>query len=177
MGDPLLIVPEGLGSTASRLGSSHELAVGGSVRVGDVAITAVEARHGRWPRHPRATTVGYLIDGPSRVYFAGDTSLFPGMADLSGSVDVALLPIGSWGPHLAPWHLGPRGAARVADMLRAPAVVPIHWGTFYPNGLHRVWPDPLTAPAARFLRLAKALAPDAEVRLLRPGESTSFEPR
>ena len=40
------------------------------------------------------------------MYFAGDTSAFPGLRALAGRVDVALLPIGSWGPHSAPWHLG-----------------------------------------------------------------------
>lgn len=174
-GEPLLIVPDGLGATAARLGPAHELAVGRSTTVGGVHITAVEARHGRWPRHPRATTVGYLITGRHRVYFAGDTSKFDGIADLAGAADIALLPIGSWGPHGAPWHLGPTGAAEVAAMLRVANVVPIHWGTFYPAGLHRVWPDPLARPARRFVRRAAELAPDTEVRVLQPGDATSFQ--
>lgn len=174
-GRPMLIVPDGLGTTARRLGPTRELTIGQTARLDGVSITAVEARHGRWPRHPRAATVGYLVEGPTRIYFAGDTSLFAGLADLAGRADVALLPIGSWGPHAAPWHLGPRGAAQVAAMLEVRAVVPIHWGTFYPAGLERVWPEPLARPARRFVRQASELAPGAEVRLLQPGEATSFE--
>jgi L-ascorbate metabolism protein UlaG (beta-lactamase superfamily) len=136
---------------------------------------AVPARHGRWPRHPNAITLGYLVEGSPSVYFAGDTSAFVGLRALAGRVDVALLPIGSWGPHSAPWHLGPRGAARLADMIGAQVVVPIHWGTLYPAGLARVWGGPLDAPAERFRTACAALAPATELRMLALGERALVE--
>ena len=47
-----------------------------------------------------ASAVGYVVRGSRSVYFAGDTDLFPAMAELAGSVDIALLPVGGWGPGL-----------------------------------------------------------------------------
>jgi L-ascorbate metabolism protein UlaG (beta-lactamase superfamily) len=173
LGDPLVIVPTGLGRVVERMGfRAHELVPDQLVRLGPLAVTAVEARHGRWPRHPGAITLGYLIGGSARVYFAGDTSLFAGLRRLAGRVDVALLPIGSWGPQRAPWHLGPFGAARLAGAIGTRVVVPIHWGTLYPAGLGRVWRSPLDDPAHRFLVACAALAPATEARVLHPGEST-----
>lgn len=172
-GDPLMIVPMGLGRVVERLGyPAHELAPDERTEVGGVGVVAVPARHGRWPRHPSAITLGYLIEGPPSVYFAGDTSAFAGLRPLAGRVDAALLPIGSWGPHSAPWHLGPRGAARLAEMIGARIVVPIHWGTLYPAGLARVWRGPSDAPAVRFRAACAALAPATELRMLAPGETT-----
>jgi L-ascorbate metabolism protein UlaG (beta-lactamase superfamily) len=176
-GDPLLVVPTGLGRVVERMGfATRELAAGEHTDVGGVTVTAVPARHGRWPRHPSAITLGYLLDGPPSVYFAGDTSSFPGLRRLAGRVDVALLPIGSWGPHAAPWHMGPRGAARVAATIEARVVVPIHWGTLYPAGLARVWSGPLDRPAIRFRAACAELAPATELRLLSPGEATTVGP-
>jgi L-ascorbate metabolism protein UlaG (beta-lactamase superfamily) len=64
-------------------------------------------------------------------YFAGDTDLFDGMAELA-PLDVALVPIWGWGPGLGPGHLDPPGAARAVALLKPRVVVPIHWGTYFP---------------------------------------------
>ncbi len=176
VGDPLVVVPTGLGAAVERMGfAAREMEADGQTTIGSVGVTAVPAHHGRWPRHPAATTLGYLVEGARSVYFAGDTSMFHGLRRLAGRVDVALLPIGSWGPHRAPWHLGPRGAARLAGSIGARVVVPIHWGTLYPAGLARVWSGPIDAPGRRFRAAAAELAPRTEVRLLRPGEGTTVE--
>lgn len=175
-GDPLMLVPTGLGRVVEKAGlTARELAVDERTEVGGMGITAVPARHGRWPRHPSAIAVGYLVEGPPSVYFAGDTSSFAALGRLAGQVDVALLPIGSWGPHAAPWHLGPRGAARLAARIGARVVVPIHWGTLYPAGLARIWPGPLEQPAVRFRAACATLAPGADLRVLSPGETTTVE--
>jgi L-ascorbate metabolism protein UlaG (beta-lactamase superfamily) len=175
-GDPLLVVPPGLGKVVKRMGlRARELATDERAEIGGVGVTAVPAHHGRWPRYPAAGVVGYLVEGAPSVYFAGDTSAFAGLRALAGRVDVALLPIGSWGPHSAPWHLGPRGAARLADMIGARVVVPIHWGTLYPAGLARVWGGPQERPAVRFRTACESLAPATELRILHPGESTVVE--
>ncbi len=170
-----LLVPLGLGGAALRLGRPvEEVGVGDSIRVGRVKVTAVPALHLRWPLRPRALTIGFLIEGSSGIYFAGDTRFFSSMADLAGRVDVALLPVGRWGPHPGPDRLGPASAARAAVAVGASVAIPIHWGTFYPAGFWRIWPRPLREPAARFAAELAAMAPDISVRVLEPGVSTQI---
>jgi L-ascorbate metabolism protein UlaG (beta-lactamase superfamily) len=104
------------------------------------------------------------------VWFAGDTGRFPEMRELRGAVDLALLPVWTWGPHLGPGHLGPEDAAAVVAEIGAGAAVPIHWGTLYPRRLHRVWTRPLMEPGDRFAAAAARVAPGTDVHVLRPGE-------
>ena len=178
-GDPLVIAPRGLGGRIRRLGlRAREVVVDEIVTLAPGwTVTAVPARHWRWPGAPTAATIGYLVEGPGRrgIYFAGDTSRFGGLRELGGRVDLALLPVGSWGPHRTPGHLTPRSAALLAQEIGARVAVPIHWGTLYPAGLHRVAGARLTEPARRFASWAKRLAPDLEVRVLEPGAATSVE--
>ena len=93
-----------------------------------------------------------MIEGDGRrVYFAGDTDLFDGMADLA-PVDVALLPIWGWGPTMGPGHMDPARAAQAAALLRARLAIPIHWGTYYPIHLGLQGPAGVSRDAARALR-------------------------
>ena len=175
-GSPTLVVPRGLGARARQGGPPREvieLGAGGSVEVAGLSIHAVPARHWISPGAPRAQPVGFVLDAGPRVYFAGDTGRYPAMRDVAGDVDLALLPVWTWGPHLGPGHLGPRAAAEVARDIGASAVVPIHWGTLYPRHLHRVYRRPLDEPGDRFAAHARRLAPDVDVRVMRPGESTT----
>lgn len=178
-GDPLVIVPRGLGGAVRRSGlRAREVSVGETVTLmANWTISAVPARHWRWPGAPRAAAIGYLIEGPGTrgIYFAGDTAPYPTMAGFASRVDVALLPVGSWGPHLGPGHLTPRSAATVAAELGARLVVPIHWGTLYPPRFERWFGDRLTQPAVRFAEWADRLAPGLEVRALDVGGSTRLD--
>lgn len=172
-GDPLVVVPHGLGRAAQRTGRRvRALHVGESHELGDWTITAVPARHLRWPFEARARAVGYLLEGPASLYFAGDTGFFPGMADLRGRADIALLPIGRWGPHTGPGHLDADGAAAVAALISARVVVPIHWGTLYPRGLDRAYRSPLDRPAVEFGAAMARRAPECDARILVPGEAS-----
>lgn len=177
-GRPTVIVPRGLGARARRAvrGEVIEVVRGDRLDVANVAVEAVEARHWQTPGAPRAQPIGYTLDLGTRVYFAGDTGPFEAMHDLAGAVDVALLPVWTWGPHLGPGHLGPRSAAAVARDIGPAVAVPIHWGTLYPTQLHRLWRGPLREPGDRFAEHARRLAPDIDVRVLRPGESTDVTP-
>ncbi len=174
---PVLAAP-GSGKPLERQGfvAVSELAPGESSRVGDVVVTATEAKHpggGRFER--RSEAVGFLLTGRRRqIYFAGDTDLFDGMAELGGELDLALLPIWGWGPSLGPGHLDPERAARAAALLSPRIAVPIHWGTLYPLGLARLRPDPLRLPPREFETWMRALAPQVEARVLAPGEETSL---
>ena len=170
---PILAPPGAALFLAQRgFGAVRELGPRGSAEVGALTVSAVEAVHGgRGSRG--AGAVGFLVEGSRRIYFAGDTDLFPGMAEL-GPVDVALLPIWGWGPNLGPGHMNPERAARAAALIEPRVVVPIHWGTLYPWRLERVRPGPLTGPPRAFAYWLQRLAPQVELRVLEPGESTSL---
>lgn len=178
-GRPVLVVPRGLGRSAGRFapGEVVEVEAGETVEAAGVRVGAVPARHWITPGAPRARPLGYVLDAGPRVWFAGDTGRFGELPALVGSVDVALLPVWTWGPHLGPGHLGPRSAAEVARDVGPAVAIPIHWATLYPRRLHRVWATPLAEPGDRFAAHVRELAPATEVHVLRPGEATTVKLR
>ena len=145
-----VIAPRGCGMLLRRSGIRDvvEVDAGDRVAVGGISVEAVRAVHDgrRYPIGRRLAALGYLLEGPVRVYFAGDTDLFPEMAALAGRVDVAALPVWGWGPRLPPGHLDPESAAHAASLVRPRIAVPIHWGTLTALGAQRGL-DPLEAPA------------------------------
>ena len=175
-----LVVPRGLGALLRRrrFDSVLEVDEGERVTIGAVGVEATHAEHDArrsqlGPVGPLIRSLGYVVAGSHRVYFAGDTDLFEGMAALSDGLDVALVPIWGWGPDLGRGkHLDPEGAAEALALLRPRIAVPIHWGTYHPLhlGLREV-PAFLHEPPERFLAAAATAAPDVEVRVLQPGES------
>jgi L-ascorbate metabolism protein UlaG (beta-lactamase superfamily) len=174
LGRPVTVVPRGLGGAVPP-GAAREVIetfAGDRFDIDRVTIRAVPARHWISPGSPRAQPLGYVVDAGTRIYFAGDTGRTRAMLDLERALDVALLPVWTWGPHLGPGHLGPRSAAEVLREIRPRIAVPIHWGTLYPRRLHRVWRSPLDEPGDRFARHASRIAPDVDVRVLRPGDAT-----
>jgi L-ascorbate metabolism protein UlaG (beta-lactamase superfamily) len=186
-GDPLVIVPGGLGRAARRAGRSVREVVAGEVvelsprgaarsDAGPVRVTIVHARHWRWPLQPRARCVGYLVEGSLGIYFAGDTALFPRMDRIAGRVAVALLPVGRWGPHRGPDRLTPASAVEAMRRVGAQAAIPIHWGTLHPPGLA---PGRRGSPAAdagaRFATAGAELELGLDIRVLQPGEATDFD--
>ena len=176
--DTPLIVPRGAGRLLRRSGFANvtELSTGQSVDVAGVRVTATPAAHSgfRPPFGPNAEAVGYLLEeADERVYFAGDTDIFPAMADLAG-IDLALLPVWGWGPRLGPGHMDPRRAAEALSVLRPRAVVPIHWGTLWPMGMGRVAPHQLQRPPLDFARFAAETAPEVTVLVTPPGETVAI---
>lgn len=176
--DTPLLVPAGAGAWLRRRGfpSVTELGVGEVGNVGTLAVTALEARHDgrRWPRGPRAETLGYLVRGRRAIYFAGDTELIEELPSLLPALDVALLPVGGWGPKLGPGHMDPRDAARAAALLKPGLAIPVHWGTLLPIGLARRHRAGLAEPPRLFAQNVARLAPGVEVRILAPGEETTL---
>ena len=171
---PRVIAPRGAGDMIRALGLTvDELETGGSADLEGLRVEAVPATHDsrRLPlRGPRAEPLGFVIGGSPSVYFAGDTDVFPEMEQFA-PVGVALLPVAGWGPTLGPGHMNPERAARAVGLLRARVAVPIHWGTLHPRLTRRgEW---FSSPGEEFAAQVRAVAPDAEVRVLRPGESTS----
>lgn len=175
-GSPTVVVPRGLGARVRRVlrGDVIEMAAGESAVIGGVTVEAVPASHWISPGAPRAQPVGYVVDAGPRIYFAGDTGPFQGLGGVLAGVDVALLPVWTWGPHRGPGHLGPRSAAEALAAAGPTVAVPIHWGTLYPRRLDRVWSRPLHEPGDRFADHAGRLAPATRVEVLRPGEAISL---
>ncbi|OIJ67860.1 MBL fold metallo-hydrolase [Streptomyces mangrovisoli] len=156
----------------------EEVAPGDQRRIGDLLVRVVPARHDgrRLPVGPhRSPALGYVVQGEARTYFAGDTGLFEEMADEVGPVDLALLPVGGWGPYLGEGHLDAGRAAQALARLAPGSAVPVHYGTYWPIGLDAVRPHEFHAPGEEFVRLAAERAPSVAVHRLGHGESVRLE--
>jgi L-ascorbate metabolism protein UlaG (beta-lactamase superfamily) len=145
-----------------------EAEAGTTVRVGNLDVLAIPARHEgrRKPTDRRLPTIGFVVG--SRVSFYGDTDVFSEMADLAGTIDVALLPVWGWGPRVGPGHMNPSRAARAAALIRPRIAVPIHWGTLMRPGVW--WRHDTALPTRQFSELVEQQASEVTVQVLAPGE-------
>ncbi|MGD0941937.1 MAG: metal-dependent hydrolase [Terracidiphilus sp.] len=106
--------------------------LGGTVQLGDVAVTMVDAKHSSGVQDERGShylgvAVGFVltIAGGPVLYHAGDTAVFGDMRLISElyQPEVAILPIGGH------FTMGPKEAAVAVRLLGANTVLPIHFGT------------------------------------------------
>jgi L-ascorbate metabolism protein UlaG (beta-lactamase superfamily) len=150
-------------------------AVGGA----EVTVRLTPAVHDArpMPHRPNAAS-GHLVRGPSGiVWLAGDTELFDGMEDLAhlagGPIDLALVPIGGWGPRLSPGHMGPVEAAIACRRVGARHAIPVHWKTLHiPAG--QVWPAGwMDAGGPAFAAALAQEAPHCRGIALNVGDSVS----
>lgn len=106
------------------------------VRLEGFVVTAVPAAHNTIERDAagRSRFLGYVINvGTWTVYHAGDTVLFPGMAErLAGfKPDVALLPINGDRPERkVAGNLNGAEAAALAKAIGARVAIPMHYDMF-----------------------------------------------
>jgi L-ascorbate metabolism protein UlaG (beta-lactamase superfamily) len=179
-----IVVPRGAGHWLAKRGfpNVEELSPGETLTDGDLRVTATEAVHSghRWgPRlthGPQSPALGHLLEaGDVRVYSAGDTDLFDGMADFA-PLDVALLPVWGWGPNLGPGHLTPERAAEAAKLLQAEVIIPVHWGTLAVPGIHRTarMRKLLVEPPRTFAAEVFKAGLPTEVLLTRPGAEVAL---
>ena len=148
--------------------------VGDEVDVRGVTVRATPADHDSERfMGVRTEALGYAVVGSRRLFFAGDTDLFPELEGLVDDLDVALIPIWGWGPTLGRGrHLDPEKAAEAVRLLNPRIAIPIHWGTYAP--LHmaiRRAPEFVRSPPGAFELAARRVAPGVEVRVLEPGAS------
>ena len=179
--DTPMFVPAGAGPWMGSAGFTHvrEMAVGDSVDIGGVLVRAVPAVHSgyRPPLGPTAPPLGFVVRGSRSIYFAGDTDLFDGMGRLGEPIDLALIPVWGWGPTLGRGlHLDPLRAAQSLRLIRPRAAVPIHWGTYWPHALGRVFPERLVEPPAAFVEYAAELAPDVQTAPTAVGDVVEWQP-
>jgi L-ascorbate metabolism protein UlaG (beta-lactamase superfamily) len=172
----VLIAPVGsrrlLTPIAARGVKLWEVAPGDLVEFGGLQVRVLAADHdGR--RHPgsphRGPALGYLVEGCRRCWYPGDTGTQIALDELA-NVDIALMPVGGWGPTLDRGHLDAEQAAYVVRRTQPDSAVPVHWGTWWPIGLPQR-PELIDLPAEAFARHIARLAPSTSVHVLRHGQS------
>lgn len=147
----------------------------------DVRIRLVHAVHHSRPMpHRPNDAYGHLVrTSTTRVWIAGDTSWYARMADLpvlaGGPIDLAVVPIGGWGPRLSAGHMDPELAARACATVGARVAVPYHWGTFHVPSQRNVPPGWMDRPGPAFVAACARRAPDCEAVVLAPGESREWQ--
>ncbi|HEM46256.1 MAG TPA: MBL fold metallo-hydrolase [Alphaproteobacteria bacterium] len=173
--DTRLIVPHGADRMLRRKGFTHaeELRRHETLSIRGVTVQAIPAVHSdfRWPFGPVARSIGFLLCGSRKIYFAGDTDIFQDMEALHHRLDTAILPVWGWGPWLGHGHLTPARAAIALRLLRPRRAIPIHWGTYCPVGLCLRTPRFITSPPREFARISAGMAPDVRIDVLQPGET------
>jgi L-ascorbate metabolism protein UlaG (beta-lactamase superfamily) len=169
-----IVVPRGAAHLMGRLGARTviEAEPGDRLRLANADIDVLPALHDG-KRHPlsrrAAPALGFRVevDGES-FWYPGDTGTHAAMDDVA-AVDLAIVPIGGWGPTLGEDHMGPEAAAEAVSRVGARWTVPVHYGTFWPMGLQRVHPSNhrrlFTTPSARFLA-AMRVAPTQAVAVV-----------
>ena len=151
----------------------HELDWNESVELPGVRFTATPAQHfsGRGMGDRNATLwASWVIEtSHHKLFFSGDTGLFPELADIGrkhGPFDLTMLEIGAYHPAWGTIHLGPENALLAHDMLQGRMLLPVHWGTF-DLALH-TWEQ----PAEELYRLAA----ERSTHIITPGLGAPIEP-
>lgn len=141
-------------------------------KVGGVEVTVTPSRHfsGRSPvMADRNATLwaGFAMVGTDhRVYYTGDTGMFPGFSEIGqrlGPFDATLVEIGAYHRLWADLHLGPEQAVEAVRDARGGLLIPVHWATF-DLAMHS-WVEP-----AERLIIAAAKR-DVSLAIPRPGQS------
>ena len=138
---------------------------------GDLTLWATPARHasGRVLLVDDGATLwaGYAFLGARhRVYYSGDTGLFPDLrtiGDRLGPFDLTMIEIGQYDQSWPDWHLGPEQAVEAHRRVRGAVMLPVHWGLFALAS--HGWTEPIERV------LAAARDTGAVVISPRPGQS------
>lgn len=140
-----MIVPRGalLAVPGLRTLNVVEASPGETVALSGVVVEVLAAHHdGRrhnFSRHA-APALGFRVTAGDRSFwYSGDTGWHDGLARVP-SVDLAVVPIGGWGPTLGPGHLDPEQAARAVALVGAVWSLPVHYGTYWPVAMRAIDP-------------------------------------
>ncbi len=173
---PLFAVPLGVGEHLEKWGVKTEKIIErdwwGDVKAGKLTLTATPARHfsGRsivTINLNETLWCGWSVAGPKhRVYYSGDTAMFPGFSKIGkrlGPFDLTLIESGAYNSMWPDVHIGPEQAVQAHLMVKGKELMPVHWGTF-DLAMHN-W----TEPAERLMAAAKKHG--ISLQIPRPGES------
>lgn len=120
-----------------------------STTIDSLSITLTPARHasGRFGFFGNDETLwgGFAIrSAQHRVYYSGDTGLFPGMNDIGarlGPFDVTMIETGQYHRSWPDWHIGPEQAVNANPRVQGKTMIPVHWG-LYTLAMH-AWTEPV----------------------------------
>ena len=138
--------------------------------VAGIRFTATPSQHfsgrGLTSRN-RTLWASWVIESERhKVFFSGDTGLFPGMAEIGeklGPFDVTMIEVGQYHRAWPDWHIGPEQALIAHRMVRGKVFFPIHWGLF--ELAAHGWTEPMERA------LAAAEKSGAVIVSARPGRS------
>jgi len=104
--------------------TKKEMKIGKKIVFDGIEIEPIEAYNINKEFHPRGLGVGYLIKiNGKTIYHAGDTDFIPEMKNLTGKVDLALLPIGGT------YTMNIKEAVEAVKTIKPEFVIPMHYGT------------------------------------------------
>ncbi len=134
--------------------------IGGEIIFEGIGIIMTEAQHSA----QAGSSTGYIVrlPGGATIYYAGNTGIF-GSMQVYGDIypmHVALLPVGGVSA------MDAYQAAQSLRLLRPARVIPMRFGTF----------PYLAQDADLFVKLAKQVAPEVGVEVLKPGQSYILKP-
>ena len=138
-------------------------------KVGSLQIVCTPARHasGRilWDKDATLWAGFALIGEQHRVYYSGDTGLFPAMKQIGerlGPFDLTLIETGQYNRAWPDWHIGPEQAVTAHGWVKGARMLPVHWGLF--QLAYHAWTEPVERSlAAATVQLVPLLTP-------KPGE-------
>ena len=182
-GDVPIVVPRGGEALLRGVGAHRVRPVdpGDVLELGGATVRVLAATHdgGRGP-HTKITgpPLGFRVDAADRSFwFPGDTELRDDMRGI-GPVDLALIPIGGWGPTLDDGHMDPVAGADAVARVGATVAVPVHWGTFWPVGLRQLaranHQRLFVTPGERFITALADVAPGVRPVIAGIGETLAF---
>ncbi len=140
-----VVVPRGAPRAVRGLSRHNviEARPGDDLAIAGVEIEVLPAHHDgrRSILHRRsAPALGFrFASSGGSAWFPGDTGLRPDITRVR-PVDIALTPIGGWGPTLGDDHLDPEEAVTAVGRVGANWTLAVHYGTYWPIGLRRLRP-------------------------------------
>jgi len=171
------VVPLGVGADLAAWGIPEariiELDWWQRASFGPVAVVCTPARHASGRMlidNDKKLWAGYAFVGAAhRVYYSGDSGLFPALRDIGarlGPFDLTMIEVGQYGQAWPDWHMGPEQAVRAHQLLGGRLLLPVHWGAF--ALAYHAWTEPIER--------AVAAAGRAGVALVAPRPGQGFEP-
>ncbi|GAX88851.1 MBL fold metallo-hydrolase [Effusibacillus lacus] len=175
-GNPLHLVPEGLGKLFRKKGfrQVEELCWWDQKRIGGVEFHFVPAQH--WSRRtPWDTNTSHwggwvITSAGSTLHFVGDSGYFRGFKEIGQrfDIDYVLMPIGAYEPEwfMSAQHVTPEEAVKAYLDLRADQFIPMHYGAF------RLADDTPKEALERLLAEWDRLGlPQSKLKILKHGET------